>query len=83
MEADDMSTTHLEVLVEPFKENEPGPHVSAAVDALSASGLEPDMGPFATTADGELDDVLIAVTALLRASFDAGATAIQLRLERS
>jgi uncharacterized protein YqgV (UPF0045/DUF77 family) len=83
MEADDMSTTHLEVLVEPFKENEPGPHVSAAVDALSASGLEPDMGPFATTADGELDDVLVAVTALLRASFDAGATAIQLRLERS
>ena len=77
-----MSTTHLEVLVEPFKENEPGPHVSAAVDALSASGLEPDMGPFATTADGELDDVLVAVTALLRASFDAGATAIQLRLER-
>lgn len=83
MEADDMSTTHLEVLVEPFKENEPGPHVSAAVDALSASGLEPDMGPFATTADGELDDVLAAVTALLRASFDAGATAIQLRVERT
>lgn len=76
-----MSSTHLEVLVEPFKESAPGPHVSAAVDALTSSGLTPDMGPFATTADGDLDQVLAAVTALLRASFDAGATAIQLRVE--
>lgn len=78
-----MSSTHLEVLVEPFKENEPGPHVTAAVDALTSSGLAPDMGPFATTADGDLDEVLAAIGALLRASFDAGATAIQLRVERT
>ncbi|MFT4658958.1 MAG: hypothetical protein ACI8V4_003154, partial [Ilumatobacter sp.] len=45
--------------------------------------LTPDMGPFATTADGDLDEVLAAIGALLRASFDAGATAIQLRVERT
>ena len=73
----------LEVLVEPFRENDPGPHVTAAIDALSAAGLQPDMGPFATTADGDLESVMAAAAALVRAGFDNGADAIQLRIERS
>ena len=36
----------MEILVEPFKENDPGPHVIAAVDAARAAGLDVDMGPF-------------------------------------
>lgn len=78
-----MSRARIEVLVEPFKESAPGPHVAAAVDALGAAGLDPEMGPFATTAEGDLDDVLVAAAALLRESFEAGATAIQLRMERA
>lgn len=73
---------HLEVLVEPFRENDPGPHVTAAIDALHAAGLQPDMGPFATTADGDLESVIAAAAALVRAGFDHGADAIQLRIER-
>jgi uncharacterized protein YqgV (UPF0045/DUF77 family) len=79
---DPVPDTHLEVLVEPFRENAPGEHVTAAVEAMRAAGLDADMGPFATTAEGDLDTVLEAATALLRASFDTGATAIQLRIER-
>ena len=87
MNSSDPSTAptgaQLEVLVEPFRENDPGPHVTAAIDALSTAGLQPDMGPFATTADGDLESVIAAAAALLRAGFDNGADAIQLRIERS
>ena len=71
---------HVEVFVEPFKENEPGRHVTAAVDVLSRAGLGPEMGPFSTTAGGELDRVLAVVRPLLENSFEAGATAVSLRV---
>jgi len=70
------------VLVEPFRENDPGPHVVAAIDVLSDAGLEPDMGPFATETDGDLSVTIEAVARLLTASFDAGADAVQVRIER-
>lgn len=76
-------TARLEVLVEPFKENDPGPHVRAAIEAIDASGLTSDMGPFATTADGDLEQAIAAATALIRSSFEAGADAVQLRIERT
>lgn len=76
-----MPTARLEVLVEPFHENRPGRHVTAVVEALAAAGLEPDMGPFATTAIGDVDVLADAAAALLRAGFGEGATAIQLRVE--
>lgn len=78
-----MENARLEALVEPFRENEPGPHVLAAVDALRSAGLTPDMGPFATTATGELESILRAGDALLRAAFENGATSVQLRVERA
>ena len=68
--------------MQPFKENDPGPHVTAAVDALSAVGLDPDMGPFATTAEGELDVIVDTVATMLRAAFANGATSVQLHLAR-
>jgi uncharacterized protein YqgV (UPF0045/DUF77 family) len=77
------SAARLEVLVEPFRENDPGPHVIGAIEALEAAGLTVDMGPFATTADGDLDQLINAAATLLRASFDAGADALQLRIERT
>ena len=76
-----MPEARLEMLVEPFRENAPGPHVTAVIDAAAAAGLDADMGPFATTADGELDALIEGAAAMLRAGFAAGATAIQLRVE--
>jgi uncharacterized protein YqgV (UPF0045/DUF77 family) len=78
-----MSTGRLELLVEPFKENEPGPHVIAVTAALEARGLTVDMGPFSTTVDGEIEELISVVEVLLQAGFAAGASSIQTRLERT
>jgi len=71
----------LEVLVEPFTVNDPGPHVTAVIEAIEGAGLVADMGPFATVAEGSFDQVLVAVDALTTAGFLAGADAIQIRIE--
>jgi uncharacterized protein YqgV (UPF0045/DUF77 family) len=76
-----MANAHLEVLVEPFRENDPGPHVSAVLEAATAAGLEPDMGPFATEIQGDIDVLAAAIADMIRAGFSAGATAMQLRIE--
>jgi uncharacterized protein YqgV (UPF0045/DUF77 family) len=75
-------SARLEVLVEPFKENDPGPHVTAVIEAINGAGLSADMGPFATTAEGDLDRVMAANAALVSAGFGAGASAIQIRIDR-
>jgi len=76
-----MANAHLEVLVEPFRENRPGPHVSAVIDAAAAAGLSAEMGPFATTVDGDVDQLAGAVADMIRAGFANGATALQIRIE--
>jgi len=78
-----MTNARVEVFVEPFRENDPGPHVTASVGALRDAGLAPEMGPFATVAEGPLDQVIEAVADMLRASFDSDAEAIQVRIERT
>ena len=78
-----MNQATIEVLIEPFKENDPGPHVHAVYNALLATGLEAEMGPFATTATGEMSTIIAVVPKLLEAGFSAGATNVQLRIETS
>ncbi len=78
-----MPRGRLEILVEPFKENSPGPHVRAVLDLMRVRGFEPDMGPFSTTVDGEIAALIALSSELLDAGFEAGATSIQTRLERS
>ncbi len=77
-----MTSGRLEILVEPFKENDPGPHVTAVLDTLTAAGFAVDMGPFSTTVDGPVDELVGVLQAVLKAGFDAGATSIQARVER-
>jgi len=77
-----MAGTRVEVLVEPFRENDPGPYVLAAVDAMSSAGLDPDMGPFATTGHGEAETVIGSIPEILQAAFGAGANAVQIRVEQ-
>ena len=67
-----------ELTVEPFEEGNPGPHVQAAIEALSP--LEPDIGPFGTAVEGKADDVLSAVGSAVRAAMDAGATRVSVNM---
>lgn len=76
-----MAEARLEILVEPFRENDPGPHVHAVLSALTRAGLEPDMGPFATTAQGDTDSIAAVLAEVVRTGVASGATAIQLRIE--
>ena len=69
-----------EFLVEPFVEGAPGHHVAVALDACRSHGLEPEMGPFATTITGPVDVVTAAVEEMSRAALSHGATAVQVRL---
>ena len=77
-----MVPAHLEMLVEPFQEDDPGPHVLAAVEAIEGAGLTVEMGPFASTADGELDTLLDALGVALKAGFAQGARRISVSVER-
>lgn len=77
----EMADAHLEVLVEPFRENDPGPHVTAVVAAATAAGLSADMGPFATSIDGNVDQLADAVADMIRSGFANGASALQIRIE--
>jgi uncharacterized protein YqgV (UPF0045/DUF77 family) len=69
-----------EFTVEPFVEGSPGPHVTAAIEAARAAGVEPDMGPFGTTIAGEVDDVLRALGEALRAATGSGADRISVQI---
>lgn len=77
-----VTAARLEMLVEPFRESEPGPHVLAAIDAGRDAGLAIEMGPFASIAEGDLDSLVAAAEDMLRAGFAAGATSVQLHIER-
>lgn len=78
----DMSPSRLEILVEPFRESDPGPHVTAVLDVLTQRGFVVDMGPFSSSVEGELIDLVGALEELCTAGFNAGATNIQTRITR-
>ena len=77
-----MDIVHIEFFVEPFSEGSPGPHVEAAVAAFNDLGIETEVGPFATTASGDVERAAQAVAVMVRDALQAGATRIALRLER-
>lgn len=70
----------VEFLVEPFVEGNPGPHVDAAVDALEDRHIDVELGPFASLAAGDLDDVAEGLADMVRSAMRAGATSIQIRV---
>lgn len=77
-----MTHIRIELTVEPFVEGRPGPHVLAAVEALRGAGLQPEVGPFATAAEGEAGVVLTALRAAAGAAFAGDATSISVTMER-
>jgi uncharacterized protein YqgV (UPF0045/DUF77 family) len=72
----------LEFTVEPFLEGHPGPHVRAALDEARLRGLDPEIGPFGTTVDGDADEVLAGLAAIVGAAVAAGATRVALAVSR-
>ena len=76
-----MATCSAEFLVEPFEEGRPGPHVTAAVDAVRALGFDPVMGPFGTTIEGDPQLVIEAIKQMLDAATAAGASRVSLQID--
>lgn len=76
----DDEPVRAEFVIEPFVEGSPGPHVKAALEACRELGFEPDVGAFANTIDGAFQEVVQAVDALVRAAYDNGASAVQVRI---
>ncbi len=68
----------VEFLVEPFVEGAPGPAVRAALDAFD--GLNAELGPFASTAEGPVGKVASAIETMIRTSLAKGATSIRIQL---
>ena len=70
----------VEFTVEPFVEGTPGSHVTAAVDAVAATGLRAEIGPFGTTVEGDTASVVTAVAALLDAAAVSGADRVSMQV---
>lgn len=71
-----------ELTTEPFVGEAALPaHVEAAAQALSAAGIEPELGPFGTTAEGEATTVIRGLAGAMHAALAQGATVLTLRLQ--
>ena len=57
-----------EFTIEPFVEGTPGAHVLAGLDAVREAGLEPAIGPFGSSIEGDIGAVTAAVARLLEAA---------------
>jgi uncharacterized protein YqgV (UPF0045/DUF77 family) len=72
----------LEFTIEPFVEGRPGPHVTAAVEAVTAAGADVEFGPFGSTCRADDATMPDLVAAIARAAFEHGATHVSLHLAR-
>jgi uncharacterized protein YqgV (UPF0045/DUF77 family) len=68
----------LEFTIEPFVEGQPGPHVTAAIDALEAAGATVDVGPFGSSCTATRDRMPALVAAVTAAALANGATHVSL-----
>ncbi|MER6393606.1 hypothetical protein ACFXEL_09745 [Streptomyces sp. NPDC059382] len=71
----------VEFTTEPFDLEEAPAHAVAAREVIQKARLDAvDVGPFGNTAEGGSDEVLTAVSALLRDALGAGATRVSLQV---
>ena len=59
----------------------PDEAVTAALDIAGPTGLAREAGPGITALSGSREEVLDALAAVVRAAFDAGARALEVRFE--
>ncbi|MCL1693200.1 MAG: thiamine-binding protein [Actinomycetia bacterium] len=77
-----MSEYRAEFMVEPFVEGSLGPPVLAAIDAVTTRGFEPQVGAFGTTINGDANDVIEALSEMLNAAMEAGASRVTVQVDR-
>ncbi|GJF28130.1 hypothetical protein KNE206_08300 [Kitasatospora sp. NE20-6] len=70
----------VEFTTEPFELDGFPDHARAARRAVDEAGLAVSVGPFGTSAEGDAEQALAAVTRLLRETLDAGATRISVQV---
>jgi len=73
---------YVEFTIEPFVEGRPGPHVTAAIEAAEARGLDVEVGPFGSSFVVDLDALGSAVAELSDAAMANGATHVSLHIAR-
>ncbi|GAA5016243.1 hypothetical protein GCM10025734_65800 [Kitasatospora paranensis] len=70
----------VEFTTEPFELDGFPDHAKAARRVVDEAGLAVSVGPFGTSAEGEAEQALDAVTRLLRETLEAGATRISVQV---
>ncbi|MFG2692391.1 thiamine-binding protein [Kitasatospora sp. NPDC048407] len=70
----------VEFTTEPFKLNGFPEHAATARRAAEEAGLAVSVGPFGTSAEGDAEQALAAVTRLLRETLAVGASRISLQV---
>jgi uncharacterized protein YqgV (UPF0045/DUF77 family) len=73
---------YVEFTIEPFVEGRPGPHVTSAIAAAEARGLDVEVGPFGSSIVVELVDVGAVIGAISDAALANGATHVSVHVAR-
>lgn len=73
---------YVEFTIEPFVEGRPGPHVTAAIAAIEARGLEVEIGPFGSSVIVELAELGEVIGTLSDAAMANGATHVSVHVAR-
>ncbi|MFP5487004.1 MAG: hypothetical protein ACLGHQ_01680 [Acidimicrobiia bacterium] len=72
----------VEFTIEPFVEGQPGPHVTAAIDAAAALGLEVEVGPFGSGCVVPAARTADVVAAVVRAAIEHGADHVNIDVQQ-
>ena len=73
---------YVEFTIEPFVEGRPGAHVTAAIAAAEACGLDVEVGPFGSSVIVDLTEVGAVIGALTDAAMANGATHVSVHVAR-
>jgi uncharacterized protein YqgV (UPF0045/DUF77 family) len=73
---------YVEFTIEPFVEGRPGPHVTAAIAAAEARGLDVEVGPFGSSVVVDLAEIGSLIGAISDAAMANGATHVSVHVAR-
>ncbi|MGE0881658.1 MAG: hypothetical protein AB7L13_23565 [Acidimicrobiia bacterium] len=76
-----MAWLRIEFFVEPFREGDPGPHVTAAQQAVVQRGHALDIGPFGSSFVAEATEALDTLRLVSTAAVDNGATRLAVQID--
>lgn len=76
------AVAYVEFTIEPFVEGLPGPHVTAAIEAIRERSIEVDVGPFGSSCIVDLADVGAVVGEISDAALANGATHVSVHVAR-